>query len=290
MVFGSVVAGVAFVACAQEHTDQPGAAAGQDTKIVLWIEVNTRSDSALDDAVDGLTAWSKLTDTMIVSVDAGRVGFYKSLKERLPDLTIIPGIKTSPVLGHRGFDSVEKWKVLADDVSDACKMTGSEFFVFENEKALEAYYKGKCALDFEKLAEALGQLPRHVKYLWYPSAAGAGETLERYIKLDRVVEKALDVRFLDHATLYSPRSHGQPATTRAVTPLEALAKEKTIPLIYCCGERWWPYERIPEALTLAAGKWGKHRWSVVYPGQGRWIDSARSIEEALRKSAKTPAP
>jgi len=255
-------------------------------RILPWVEVYVGSDEGVNIVITGLLEWRKITDTAIVSVDPGQTSFFSELKEPLPDMRIIPGVKTSPLFGRRQFDSVEKWGEMAEEVRAACEASGQQRFLFENESALFDYYHDEHELDLDSLRVGLNELPKDVQYLWYPSVAGGGETLERYARLCEVVEEVLDVRFIDHASLNAPQHVNQPGTLTAVARLESIAQNPTIPLIYCCGDRWWPADRIPEALEFARLKWGDATEAIVYPGQALWVQRAQ--EMGLQQPALGP--
>ncbi|UCE58883.1 MAG: hypothetical protein JSU63_15755 [Phycisphaerales bacterium] len=279
------------VSASQEAVADGNIETGGDTiPAVVWIEVDASSASALDTCEAGLREWGKLTNTAMISVGAGKSAFYRRLRERMPHLTIIPSLKTSGLFGHCGFDSLPKWGLMAKYVRAAREATGSKQVGFENEMALKKYYAGECKLDLARLEQGLRLLPADVEYLWYPSAAGEGAKLQRHAQLDRVVEKVLNVRFIDHVTLNAPQHLASYATRRAADELKKVAKNPTVPLIYCCGDRWWPYERVPEALGLAKEKWGQDSWSLIFPGQGRWLQSARSIAKALEQRSPAREP
>jgi PKD repeat protein len=246
-------------------------------RFVPWVEIHVGSAEGVDIVLTGLLEWRKITDTAIVSVEPGQTSFFGELKGPLPDMRIIPGIKTSPLFGRRQFDSVEKWREMAEEVRAACEASGQQRFLFENESALTEYYHGECELDLDLLRVGLNELPTDIQYLWCPSLGGSGERLERGARLCEAVEAVLDVRFVDHLSIAAPQYVGQPGTLTAVERLESIAQNPTIPLIYSCGDKYWPVDRIPEALELARLKWGDAAEAIVYPGQERWVQHAREM-------------
>ena len=192
-------------------------------------------------------------------------------------MRIIPGVKTTSLFGHRQFDSVQKWREMAQEVRAACEASGQRRFLFENESALADYYHGEHELDLDRLRVGLNELPKDIQYLWYPCFGGAGERLQRGARLCEVVEAVLDMRFVDHLSIAAPQYVDQPGTLRAVELLESIAQNPTIPLIYCCGDKYWPADRSPEALELAKLEWGDAAEAIVYPGKTRWVQRAREM-------------
>ena len=149
--------------------------------------------------------------------------------------------------------------------------------MFEHESAIKAYIDGQYAVDLDRLRAGLRLLPRSCRIWWYPSAAGDGEVLARYVRLcEAVVAELPEVRFIDHASLHAPRFTGQPGTINAVRRLEAAARSPPIRLIYCCGPEYWPFERVPEALRHVS-----ETEAIIYPGATRWIEAAQALARLL---------
>ena len=269
--------GTAVAVNAGPGENPPPTQGARAVRIIPWVEVHVGSNEGVNIALAGLLEWRKITDTAIVSVQARKASFFRKLKKPLPNMRIIPGVKTTSLFGHRQFDSVQKWREMAQEVRAACEASGQRRFLFENESALTDYYHGEHELDLDRLRAGLNELPKDVQYLWCPSLGGGGERLQRGARLCEVVEGVLDVRFVDHLSLTAPQHVNQPGTLRAVARLESIAQNPTIPLIYCCGDKWWPADRIPEALELAKLKWGDSSEAIIYPGQKLWVQRAREM-------------
>lgn len=262
---------------AADETASTRAVPDQPVRVVPWLELGP-DRRLIDQAVEGLLAWQKITDTAIVSVDPAGVRLYRQLRERVPGMRIIPGLKTSPVLVPAGFDSPEGWRRIATAAAEARKLTGSKVLLLENESAIQKYIDGKQPLDLKRLRTALNELPSDGTILWYPSAAMNGEILNRYLRMCRVAAELPNLIFVDHAMLYGPRAAKAPGTRRVVQALRELArKEKPpVPLIYCCGGDTWPKERVLEAIRMSESD-----WMIIYPGQNRWVETARYLAEQL---------
>lgn len=250
---------------------------------IPWIEVYPPHGEDTLDALAALPVWARSCKRAIVSTDPAQVELYVELERLRPaGLSIIPGLKTSPILIPSGFDSPEGWAKIWDTARLACALTGNPLIVLEHESAIAAYLKGDATLDWRRLRQALRQAPADLEVWWYPSMAGAGETLARYLRLALAVQEALGerVRFLDHAALFGPRHVGTPATLACVGELEGAAARPVIPMIYTHAAGW-PVERIGEALDHVSGE-----LAVVYPGRSNWMAAARAASELNRPDAK----
>jgi hypothetical protein len=166
-------------------------------------------------------------------------------------------------------------------------VTGIKRVVLENETATKAHiFEGAYTVDERKLREGMRHLPKDVEILWYPSAGGAGEVLERYLVICRALQAECNVRFIDHSSFYTKHTWGEPATINIANKLEAIAKKPTLPMILtCAGPRYEP-DNLDEALALVKGKWGRDTEVVIYPSAARWVEQGRAIaEERLGKRA-----
>ncbi len=280
---------VLLVAMAEPTTrgSQPASAPVKPPLLVVpWIEVNPRDRESVRGALEGLELWSRGTDTAIASVAPviSDGAFFDVVKRRLPGLRIIPGIKTSGLLIPKGLDSVAAWREIGVVARDFCERTGSQSYLLENESAVHAYYSGQYNMNWERFREGLRELPREYTVIWYPTVGGKDEALDRAVKLCQAVQNECTVRFTDHASFFSPGVVGTPGTLNAVRPLEALAKSLPVPLIYCCGETFWPYDRVPEALGMV-----RSDTAIIYPGAKRWVQAAREITPLLILGKQPPA-
>ncbi len=246
-------------------------------KLIPWMELASGRE-AFDQTAQGLLVWRLITDTAIVSIGPEEIRPLARLRERYPDLHIIPGLKTSGILGqHGGFDALEGWTRIARLVQSLAEVTGEQTVILEHESAIKAYIDGQYAMDWDRLRAGLRLLPRACQIWWYPSAGGAGETLERYIRLcEAVVAELPEVRFIDHASLHAPQFAGQPGTVNVASRLAAAARRPPVRMIYCCGPKYWPYDRVPEALRQV-----QESEAVLYPGAARWVEAAQALARLL---------
>lgn len=240
------------------------------TNAIPWIEINYADPTSVDNALMGCVYWSAAVTHVCISVDPANVVKLPELRSRLPRaLTLVPGIKTSPILIPAGLDNPDGWKHLAQAVHDA----GALVVVLENESAIDAYLGG-AKLDWDKLRAGLALLPQDVTVWWYPTLAGSGEQLQRRIRLCLAVQDALGqrVRFIDHATYWSPTSSESAGTQVCTGELDGLARLPVVPLLYCHNDATWPLAQLRAGVEKTAAD-----VAIVYPGWRRWVDAARAF-------------
>ncbi|MEW6249601.1 MAG: hypothetical protein AB1716_03060 [Planctomycetota bacterium] len=240
--------------------------------MIPWIEV-APNRQALAQAIEGLRIWQQVTDTAIVLVDRYDSAALVRIREQLPDARLIPSIRTSTFLRGQ-FDRVEGWHAIGVRAQEHCRLTGSKRVVLESESALARYMSGDYQMNWDKLREGLEMLPKDILFLWYPAAAGP--TRERYAEVCRCAQEAANVQLVDHLTLGMPGNVGSQRAAEGRKALTALGRRNPIMVIYCYGDKYWPFERIPEALGLADGE-----EVILYPGAARWVAAAQAMARLL---------
>jgi peptidoglycan hydrolase-like protein with peptidoglycan-binding domain len=257
-------------------------------KIVPWVEWNTSADPIYHDrVVAGLKEWQKITDTAIVSTRMGHEDFYTILKNEVPGMRIIPGIKTSFTDGtDSDFALPLRWQKVAESINKIIEITGTDMIVMENEGAIKEHYEKYDSLDYEKLKEGLNYLPKNITYLWYPPIGG---TDSRYLDIDRVVKSVLPVKFVDYASFAGPAGHSSSFTKTRVSALELLAGEPTILMAYFYNiegnNLYWMDTQSPEVVKEMDEYWGRKNFLILYPGFSHWVDAASSISNYLWNAA-----
>jgi hypothetical protein len=248
-------------------------------KVIPWIEVNSFDGAGIETCIEGLRLWKSVTDTVIVSTMPDHAVLFRRLKERVPDLHIIAGLKTYPLLNR--FDSKEGWQAVARNVAAFLEATGESRILLENETALKVYTKGDEVLDLAGVRSGLALLPRDVRVIWYPAVHGQDERTQRRLEaLCRVVAEQCDVQFVD-LSLDGPRRLNDEWAPRARRTLKSLSRHSTIPILYCYGDdRWWRDEQIPQALRRI-----EDDAAILYPGAKRWLEAAHSLTGLLRREA-----
>lgn len=267
-----------FSAGACESAQDRAAAERKDSDpplVIPWVELNTSNPSTVDTVVEGLLAWQKITDTAIVSTVPGKESLYRVLRRRVPEMRIIPGIKTTSLLSR--FDSVRGWEKISRSVRDALKYASENEIVLENETAFLRVRRGEETVNLRRLRQGLKTLPAGIKVIWYPGIAGVNEAmLKRYEDVCKVVADVLDVRFVDFS-FDGHKARANPWRKKAQELLNALSEHATIPILYCYGiDRWWRDEQLLDVLRSVTKD-----EVILYPGIKRWSQAARSISGHL---------
>jgi len=253
-------------------------------KIIPWVELNYSNYD--EQVIEGLSIWQIVTGTAIVTTRPGRATLYPKLRERLPGMRIIPGLKTMHLLDR--FDSVAGWQAIAQEVVAIRDASGENVFLLENEVALHDWVMGTVSLDMDQLAEALAALPSDVEYLWRPSVywfIAGDEGHLRLAEVCRVAQSVLqNVRFQDQRFNARANVNSQ-VYTEAQTLLESIASEDTLPLLYFYGPEneleWWKDSELIEALSYVKRSRGADADVVIFTGLDRWVEAARSLSGQL---------
>ncbi|MFQ5590203.1 MAG: hypothetical protein ACE5HE_03475 [Phycisphaerae bacterium] len=256
-----------------------------------WLEVNTLAAWREDQAVEGLLAWQKATDTAIISTRPGCAPLYANLRRRVPGMHIIPGLKTSKLLPR--FDSVEGWKAVASEALLLCDAANEKRLVLEHEGALRGYWSGDYEIDPDRLRRALALLPHDIEYIWYPGFVGEKEELRRRQELVcRIANETIAVRFTD-ITYGSPadvKYRKRPHMQKRLAEIEKLVTLPLIPMLYCLrherrGEIYWPMKDVLQTASQT-----QQQEVIVYPGAKRWTRCAEIIAGQLAQRGAGDRP
>lgn len=244
--------------------------------IVPWMEVNY-PPFLLEATVQGLRLYRRVTDTAIVSTTPGNAALYTELRQALPDMRFIPGIKTSVRLDPNAFDSLAGWKLIAKDVREVVQTSGARTVILENEDAIRSYQAGTYEIDFQRFRRCLEFLPTDVEYIWYPVNLHNEYVCGRTIPIVNAVQDVLDVRLVDH-------SYGHPDWHNDLhrRTLKAIAKNPPILLMWWgCFESvntcYWDYGQVSEVMGLFEGR----PELVFYPGHDNWMALAQAVVATL---------
>ena len=249
--------------------------------IIPWIEVNqpygdpARNEAQIVNCVAGVEYWRQVTDVVLVSTNTGHEELYTELRQRMPRVRIIPGLKTNDTLGGGNFDSPECWQELALSIASVMESSGQTVVALEHESALGGYWRGEYDIDFDQLRKGLSCLPKDVQILWYPTLLANDAQRRRCIPLMKTVQAVLNCRLID-LTVCDPWRNN----TKAKQALAALAAHDPLPIMYVgrMGQySYWPYTRIDDMLKLT-----KVRPEVlIYPGATNWELAAQEISAQL---------
>jgi len=254
-------------------------------KIVPWIEVNVVTTRAIDNAAAGLRRWKDVTDTAIVSTAPGGARIYPMLRDRVPSMRIIPGLKTNDLL--KRFDSPVAWASVVRELRAIRAASGETTILLEHESAIRGYLDGAYEIDEGQLQESLRQVPKDWEIIWYPGLVGESDAAQdRAALLCRAAQAVLTVRFTD-LSRSSPAAVGYRWSRMGKQRLARLAKEPTIPLLYFYGpgSKWWQDDQLREALALCSDG-----WVILYPGAKRWQRASQVLSKELLRSTPTARP
>jgi len=255
---------------------------------VNWVDAPMRgvpgTPTYFEHAVEGLRIWQRVTDTAIVSTRPGNAELYTRLRDSVPGMRIIPGLKTKDLLDR--LDSVNGWKAVVREVAAICDTSGERVVLIENEKAVYPFIRGEQSADMDQLRKALSFLPKDIEYLWYPSIFGTEKEQMRCAQLCCAVQEVLSsVRFLDQ------RFQGEQAVCdrwriAADRRLMAIAQRPTLRMAYFYGPEYpitfWRDAQIHVALRYIRSGSPAHREAVIYPGVLRWPEAARELTKRLQ--------
>ena len=248
-----------------------------------WFDAQVRT---------GLSIWSEVAEDAVVITMPGRSGLFQDLRQRVPEINVIPGLKTysyflRPDNSLKPFDTIEAWSQIADEIVAICSASGQLRVMLENEVPIAPVWQDlDHEIDYDQLAIGLSQLPSEVEIIWYPSLPGeSNESRARMVRVCNVVESTIgDVTFIDlsastpQALLYDwyslvPRNM-----------LWQIADRQTSPIMYFYGpdSEWWQDDDIPDAAEYIYQHWGVGTEVMIYPGLDHWIDGARSMVDHLK--------
>lgn len=249
--------------------------AAEDIKIIPWIELNRGTDEEWMTTIGGLLIWQKITDTAVVSTIPGNERFYRRLRYAVPDMTIIPGIKTNDAVGKGRFDWKRGWKAIADSIERACETADVRICVLENETAMYPIRVGEFTPDLERFRTCIQQLPKDVELWWYPGIPGWKKDVQlRYKAICEIVDDELNVRLTDITNATPTRRRPHEGRRRSRAQMAEFVDEVPIPMIYV-GRLGWEYDRLPEAIELIL-KPGVNE-VLVYPGYAQWLTGAQNV-------------
>jgi len=263
--------------------DEPSPA--KQAKLLPWIEVNVVTTRAVDNAVAGLRRWTDVTDTAIVTTAPGGARIYPLLRDRVPGMRIIPGLKTNDLL--KRFDSPAEWASVVRALRAIRSASEESTILLEHESAIRAYLDGTYEIDEDRLKESLRLIPKDLEIIWYPGLVGESDvTQQRAALLCRAAQATLNVRFTD-LSRSGPAAVGYRWARIGKQRLSRMAKEPAIPLLYFYGpgSKWWHDEQLREALALC-----DDGWVIIYPGAKRWQQASRVLSKELLRSTPKARP
>jgi len=275
-----------------------GAPIVQSIKLIPWVELNKATPANVDSVVAGLVQWRVVTDRAFVSVVPGNASVYHELKKRVPDMRILPGLKTNDLLSQ--FDDVDGWGRIGKEMTAILSGSGEDHIVLENESAIRAYLEGKQPIHLPELRKGLQSLPPNVHVIWYPSIVGESEEMQaRAAAVCRIAVEVLSVRFVD-LSASGPKTLQSKWARLAKQQLSLISDRPVVPMLYFYGpgSRWWQDDQIGGALAAATTDFRDsvkqdalaEHWIILYPGAKRWHEAAASIAAELAEAAALASP
>ncbi len=296
-----------------------------DCKLIPWVEVNAPLANALklvsgtigatpdnttrEICVKGLTDWSKVTDTVIVTSRVGQSRhLYPYLEEHKPDcMHIVGGVKTSIIPGggkvsKQPYDYADaaSWRKIADECKYIASVTQTNVVVLENEGALWRFHCGEATIDFDKLYDSLEPLRESGLTVWFylPDILNDTKNMPNReastTRLVRTLKRSLPDSYF-FAMAVSHRSwRDKPDRRRRLTILKKMAKGDIYPMMYVktkgfyltpSGSRKYCY-----TSRMAIEELGKldFRAAIIYPGFGEWIPIGQQM--AILQPRNVPPP
>ena len=266
----------------------PGSTPPIQTKILPWLEVNYLEPWRIDECVAGIKFWEEVTDTVIISTIAGKTELYRDLLARDDiNIKIIPGLKTSSIMGNR-FDESSKWVEVGEEVKKICDAAQTDKIIFEHETALKNHrdnYGLGGSINHWRLYKALKKLPQDINYIWYPAFIGnQPEWLEWYYRVSITANMALtNVDYTDR-TWDDPLNFPLRFLPRSVVYerlkwINKIISGELLPMAYFYGpgSQWWMDEQISVLLDEHPDN------LIVYPGSRRWVEASEKISGYIKE-------
>jgi hypothetical protein len=235
---------------------------------------------------EGLDHWRRVTNEFILITPPSARTVCKQVRDRYPDLKIIPGVKTRYCLSD-GLGDSDGWDVVARQVQVMADIAGSTRVYLDMEDPFKvglSHLPG--SIDFGAFREGLRRLSADIEEVWFwPDIAGSDPVyMYRSERLIECVHKALGSRL---RLIGNNRSQPKAIDNKWCRRAEALNEyivgaENIIQKLYFYGDSptpSWPDEALPEVLRQYCGN-----RAIIYPGGRRWPEASRILAEILERS------
>lgn len=248
-------------------------------------------------ALEGLRAWSKVTDVAIITTAPGQAPHLYPwlMQNRPPGMRIIGGLKTYTLPGTRAgddraydFADPDGWKEIAAESREIVRATGVNIVLLENETALNAFHTCAAEIDFDRLARSLAALRETgIEFWWYfPTILLNSEACpnreERTEKFVRSVAAAMpDARFLPGFTCWKGWESTREAELRRkmieITGLDRFREHFLVRTegFIAYGPKKKPCYTARETLEQVRKLPGDQ--FILYPGALQWVTMAREF-------------
>lgn len=146
----------------------------------------------------GLRQLVGIFDRAIVVTSPGReTQLYRWLREQVPGIKVLGGLKTSQLVGGSMFTNPLAWESVRTYARSVAHETGENVCVLENESALSAFHQNAIDLDTDEMRAALSPLRESpICYWWYmpsivPDAPTRPRRWQRTLQLTAAVARSV---------------------------------------------------------------------------------------------------
>jgi len=250
----------------------------------------------LEHAARGITLWSRVTDTVIVTTRPESINpIYKTLlARRPPNIKIIGGFKTTALPGVRKADArpydfadPDTWRDLAAKARRVAHLTGVNVVVLENETALNRFHTGRADIDTDRLASALKPLADTGIQFWWalpsvlPDSRRDPNRRARTQRLVRAVARAVpnSLFLTTHGGWKAWRTDSH-ASRDLQTMSRIVGPDRLIDMLYVQPDGFVHYSLMKkkrcytpaESISEMANRATKT--CIIYPGAANWVTVA----------------
>lgn len=293
---------------------QPATQPAGGPRILPWLEVND-GRMIVEDAlgpvagsegritmreycVRGLTHWSKVTDTAIVSTSpSGMIGLYEYLRAYRPfGMRIIGGIKTYSLPGcvpadqrKWNFADLAGWQAIGQQAQHVAAATGSNVCLLDNETSLAPFYRDGRSIDLDRLERSLLALrATGIEFWWYLPSIHAAKVQDS-LELIHAIDEALpNSRFVvDFVAYWDWRANTRTEATRRQQMIHLVGAGRVIDYLFVTADGYLRFEdgsrryaHAPADARLAIASLSGVGTVGVYPGGANWVAVARAFAEA----------
>lgn len=204
--------------------------------VLPWVEASVYAPGSYENWLEGAKRWEMLgmQGILLVTSPFERT-LFKRAQYDVRHLTVVPGLKTNPVLS--GKPPLAGWLEFGQAARDIARRTGSNVIVLDNETLFGPAYSGSTSfnwLDHQTGLTRMAGLVPDLEFWVYPGVRGLGSERETSIRLVRLFTDApLNCRVLDTVSFWGPGADRDPETAVSRNKLEAVCPRPPIPMIYC---------------------------------------------------------
>jgi hypothetical protein len=227
--------------------------------LMPWFEFCEHDDQHANALIDLCSYATRMTDTVIVVTDPGGEFIYDRLRQQLPSLKVIPGVRVVMIESHQPIDSLDRWIAVSEWTRRVLIQTGAMRFVIECELPLYDYWKGD-PFNYFNLRKGLWHFPQDVEYIFYPAGLANGyepnllKWMPLALNLYREVQLGLKNMRLSAVGPCNHPLHRERVLEQAIDTLLRGEGRKFFDSIYTGSrEEYWPIADLGTAISLVRG-------------------------------------